>query len=100
MLQVVEGVGEGVEGQMMAGFGGGGFSGVCEQTEVQCAHLAVQHSVGQLPPRLLDDLADFLQLLLCLRCLVLRLLLLPATEAQFRRKKTLIKKEKNVVVNR
>lgn len=57
------------------------------------AHLAVQGSVGQLPPRLLDDLADFLQLFLCLRCFVLRLLLLPAIEAQFSKKD--ISKKKN-----
>lgn len=65
--------------------GGGGWMGGLDVYGV--THLAVQRSVGQLPSRLLHHFADFFQLLLSLRCFVLRLLLLPAAKAQFRRKK-------------
>jgi len=43
-------------------------------------HVTLQHSVGQLPSRLLDDLVDFLQLFLHLRRLVLGVFLLSENE--------------------
>lgn len=49
------------------------------------SHITLQHSVGQLSSRLLDDLADFLKLFLCLCRFVLRVLVLSTKETQIER---------------
>lgn len=45
-------------------------------------HITLQHSAGQLSSRVFDNLADFLQLFLCLCRFVLGVLILSANETQ------------------
>lgn len=49
------------------------------------SHIRLQHSVGQLSSRLLNDLAYFLKLFLCFCCFVLRVSVLSANEKQIER---------------
>lgn len=61
------------------------------------SHITLQHSVGQLSSRLLDDLADFLQLFLYLCRLGLGVLVLSANERHIERRDrrgTLVMNEK------